>query len=99
MLNKAKYKKGAGFGIMAVCWAAGIFLLCPLNTGANMPSAAPQNVIKNTPNNKGGGRLSQLEKELQGTLALPSERDITGLELFLFEPLPEVPKKVRGKAK
>lgn len=93
----AKYKKGAGFGIMAACWVAGIFFLCSLNTDANIPSTAPQSVAKNTPNKSVS--LSQLQKELQSTLSLPTERDITGIELFLFEPLPEAPKKVRKKVK
>ena len=92
-----KYKKGAGFGIMALCWFAGIFFLCSLSTDANIPSAAPQSVAKNTPNKS--GNLSQLQKELQSTLTLPTEHDITGIDLFLFEPLPETPKKVRKKTK
>lgn len=80
MISLINIKRAAGVVTMAACWLVTPFLLLesPAATPNNAPAPAP---------------LERFECEahaVESALELPSESDITGIDLLLFEPLPDI---------
>ena len=83
-MKRAKYI--TGIGAMLICWTIGINTLL----AHNKPAPA-KNKVEN---------FAHKFHEVQSKLELPAkEADITGIDLFLFEPLPKPVKKNSGKGR